>query len=310
MTDQQKTPLAEAITAIADTIEYAARLYGDTWDSALCGNDDGNYHGIISEEFQDIVARAADDSRDSSWLCDYLEAVSPANVRLLLAAIKDKDRLLQIGTQNIQDSGHALTDLRRFIEMKWPGVADLPSAEAVLANGPEAKHETDALIAALNRVAEFYEGEDVGTLHDQLNEANKRIDFLIRRPESARVVQEIKDRATQVHRFESWWKTYAEGCAHPVDDVEYYAAKAAWEALTQRMDTAATIPTYKAVCAEHGESCRNVNCAQAAVEVKPALPTVTIPEPLVYRPASRRKVVYYDDVVSMLETAGIPFKKD
>lgn len=43
--------------------------------------------------------------------------------------------------------------------MKWPTIADLPSVEGVLLNGPENKHEVDALIAALNRVANFYEGE-------------------------------------------------------------------------------------------------------------------------------------------------------
>ena len=67
---------------------------------------------------------------------------------------------MAIAVQNIQDAGHALTDLRRFIETKWPGVADVPSQEAVLLNGPEAKHEADALIAALNRVADFYEDNE------------------------------------------------------------------------------------------------------------------------------------------------------
>lgn len=61
--------------------------------------------------------------------------------------------------QSMKDTGHCLSDLRRFIEMKWPTIADLPSVEGVLLSGPENKHEVDALIAALNRVADFYEGE-------------------------------------------------------------------------------------------------------------------------------------------------------
>lgn len=61
--------------------------------------------------------------------------------------------------QNMKDIAHCFSDLRRFIEMKWPTIADLPSVEGVLLNGPENKHEVDALIAALNRVADFYEGE-------------------------------------------------------------------------------------------------------------------------------------------------------
>lgn len=61
--------------------------------------------------------------------------------------------------QYMKDVAHCLSDLRRFIEMKWPTIADLPSVEGVLLNGPENKHEVDALIAALNRVADFYEDE-------------------------------------------------------------------------------------------------------------------------------------------------------
>lgn len=61
--------------------------------------------------------------------------------------------------QYMKDVAHCLSDLRRFIEMKWPIIADLPSVEGVLLNGPENKHEVNALIAALNRVADFYEGE-------------------------------------------------------------------------------------------------------------------------------------------------------
>lgn len=31
-------------------------------------------------------------------------------------------------------------------------------------------------------------------------------------------------------QFEEWWATYVDKCAHPVEDVEYYAAKDAWQA--------------------------------------------------------------------------------
>lgn len=64
-----------------------------------------------------------------------------------------------LAMQNMKDIAHCLSDLRRFIEMKWPTIADLPSVEGVLLNGPENKHEVDALIAALNRVADFYEND-------------------------------------------------------------------------------------------------------------------------------------------------------
>lgn len=80
--------LNEVITKITDTIDDAGRLYGEHWDSALVGGET-NYHAVTSEHTQDVVVRAADDSLHSSWLCDYLEAVSPANVRQLLTRIKE-----------------------------------------------------------------------------------------------------------------------------------------------------------------------------------------------------------------------------
>ena len=31
-------------------------------------------------------------------------------------------------------------------------------------------------------------------------------------------------------QFEAWWATYVDKCSHLVEDVEYYAAKDAWQA--------------------------------------------------------------------------------
>ncbi len=62
-----------------------------------------------------------------------------------------------IAMQNVKDIAHCLSDIRRFIEAKFMTVGDLPSPEALLLSGPEWKHESDAIIAALNRVADFYE---------------------------------------------------------------------------------------------------------------------------------------------------------
>lgn len=35
---------------------------------------------------------------------------------------------------------------------------------------------------------------------------------------------------SSIEQFEDWWAIYADKCAHPVEDVEYYAAKDAWQA--------------------------------------------------------------------------------
>lgn len=87
------TVLDEAIERITETIDDAEHLYGERWDSALVEKSPGNnIHAITSEHTQDIVVIAADDSRHSSWLCDYLEAVSPGYVRLLLERIKELEQ--------------------------------------------------------------------------------------------------------------------------------------------------------------------------------------------------------------------------
>lgn len=79
-----KTQIAE-LQDLKSMAEDAAKIYGDTWDSALVGDaENGNYHAITSEKTEDVVVRAIDDSRHSSWLCDYLEAVSPKKIINLL----------------------------------------------------------------------------------------------------------------------------------------------------------------------------------------------------------------------------------
>lgn len=35
---------------------------------------------------------------------------------------------------------------------------------------------------------------------------------------------------SSIEQFKEWWEVYADKCAHPVEDVEYYAAKDAWQA--------------------------------------------------------------------------------
>ena len=39
-------------------------------------------------------------------------------------------------------------------------------------------------------------------------------------------------------QFEEWWATYVDKCAHPVEDVEYYAAKDAWQASREAIEIA------------------------------------------------------------------------
>ena len=76
--------LKEALEALRTT------SYGDVWDSSLVEDNGEQYHAVTNAD--DVIVRANDAGRHSSWLCDYLEAVSPANIAKVIAAFEDKDR--------------------------------------------------------------------------------------------------------------------------------------------------------------------------------------------------------------------------
>ncbi|HEJ7990190.1 TPA: hypothetical protein SMI27_000828 [Serratia liquefaciens] len=77
---------------LKDALEFLETTEFDgEWDSALVGGENGkNYHAVINAN--DVVVSAADDSRHTSWLCDYLEAASPVKIRALLAELEAKDK--------------------------------------------------------------------------------------------------------------------------------------------------------------------------------------------------------------------------
>lgn len=76
---------------LEDIIEMAldaAKRYGTEWNSALVAGVNGNFHAITSDTIQAVVVQANDDSRDASWLCDYLESVSPGLMLSLLRELQ------------------------------------------------------------------------------------------------------------------------------------------------------------------------------------------------------------------------------
>uniref|UniRef100_UPI0035C72508 hypothetical protein n=1 Tax=Serratia quinivorans TaxID=137545 RepID=UPI0035C72508 len=82
----------DKFSELKDALEFLeATEFDGEWDSALVGGENGkNYHAVINAN--DVVVRSADDSRHTSWLCDYLEAVSPVKIRALLADLEAKDK--------------------------------------------------------------------------------------------------------------------------------------------------------------------------------------------------------------------------
>ncbi|BEO08432.1 TPA: hypothetical protein ACHQNL_001367 [Serratia marcescens] len=95
------------LSELKDALEFLETTEFDgEWDSALVGGENGkNYHAVINAN--DVVVRADDDSRHTSWLCDYLEAVSPVNIRALLAELEAKDkRIVSIERINQAQDDH------------------------------------------------------------------------------------------------------------------------------------------------------------------------------------------------------------
>ncbi|MBA5234779.1 hypothetical protein H2Y56_22110 [Pectobacterium aroidearum] len=75
----------ETLDNIREMAEGAARTYGDTWLSSLVGGKHGkDYHSLTSDFTNDVVVRTEDARRESAWLCDYLESVSPGVVTAII----------------------------------------------------------------------------------------------------------------------------------------------------------------------------------------------------------------------------------
>ncbi|MHD0451042.1 hypothetical protein ACY2EW_06090 [Serratia nevei] len=82
----------EKLDELKEALEFLETTpFCGEWYSALVGGENGkNYHAVTNAD--DVVVRASDDSRHTSWLCDYLEAVSPVNIRALLAELEKAQR--------------------------------------------------------------------------------------------------------------------------------------------------------------------------------------------------------------------------
>lgn len=85
------TMTEERIGDVIKMAQEAAKIYGGEWDSALIAESPGNnVHGIVSDHIEAVVVRADDDSLHSSWVCDYLESVSPAFVIAALRELQER----------------------------------------------------------------------------------------------------------------------------------------------------------------------------------------------------------------------------
>lgn len=182
----------DKFSELKDALEFLETTEFDgEWDSALVGGENGkNYHAVINAN--DVVVRAADDSRHTSWLCDYLEAVSPVKIRALLAELEAKDErigeLEAIATeyagkfQKAQDAAKHLIimndeDKKRISELESEGKVWESAALKHLARAEEAEKRLPILEQDKLRLNEIINSEA-----NRADEAEKRLATPVRLP--------------------------------------------------------------------------------------------------------------------------------
>ncbi|ENG5485746.1 TPA: hypothetical protein PXN82_000533 [Yersinia enterocolitica] len=91
----------EMVDSIKDAIDsLGVTTYGGAWDSSLVEGVNGErYHAITNNN--DVVVRADGDNRHSSWLCDYLELVSPVNMLKLIAQLESAQKELSAANEKL-----------------------------------------------------------------------------------------------------------------------------------------------------------------------------------------------------------------
>lgn len=82
----------EKLNELVEQAKEMAVLHGPVWSSALCESGcDGQaikHHAIISDSKNDFVIDTGSDTNEASWLCDYLELCSPANILAIAEAFR------------------------------------------------------------------------------------------------------------------------------------------------------------------------------------------------------------------------------
>lgn len=129
--------LKEALEWIEDS------QYRGEWDSELVAGVGENYHAVTNAD--DVVVRAADDDAYSSLLCDYLAAVSPVNIRALLAKLEEAEqRIAELKAKDGHSSYHQEQhhECRNRKTFPWVEGRIIPAWVRDLASGPQGCENT------------------------------------------------------------------------------------------------------------------------------------------------------------------------
>lgn len=83
----------EKLNELVEQAKFVADWHGSDWSSALCQDKDGKQaHEIICENRGEAVISTGSNSNEASWLCDYLELCSPANILAIAAAFRELEQ--------------------------------------------------------------------------------------------------------------------------------------------------------------------------------------------------------------------------
>lgn len=124
----------EKLNELVQQAKEMSQLHGAEWSSALCesGVDDNGkkHHAIISDSKNDFVIDTGSDSNEASWLCDYLELCSPANILAIAEAFRALEQRVLVAEQGEKTFEDGFCSVRQDRD-EWQQRAE--AAEAKLA---------------------------------------------------------------------------------------------------------------------------------------------------------------------------------
>jgi len=81
--------MMEKLNELVEQAKFVADWHGSDWSSALCQDKDGKQaHEVICESRGEAVISTGSNSKEASWLCDYLELCSPENILAIAEAFR------------------------------------------------------------------------------------------------------------------------------------------------------------------------------------------------------------------------------
>lgn len=149
--------------------------YGCEWDSALIAGAGENHYAVTNGD--DVVVRTAGDDAYSSLLCDYIVAVSPSNIRALLAEL---EREIEMRAHNLEIKALLAEKVKGLETKLWDSqqLVDAKSSSQI-----ELRSQISS-IEESNRKDMAWRGERLCELGDSLEAAQERIAELERANQS------------------------------------------------------------------------------------------------------------------------------